>query len=265
MAKKDTPAQSPAAPRKNGQTTSRLPLFYSNPVPLDKQKHASLSLKRNMGLGFVAGVNAVPVNAIEMPQISLFYPIAFSPDENATPVAILGLRDGENLFVDAKNHWAPDMYIPSYIRRYPFIFSEVPGGDQLTLCVDMTESTVSENGDQPFFEKDGSAAPLAKSAMEFCKSYHGAALQTSAFSKAIAESGLLVDREARINVGDKARINFSGFRVIDEKKFAELPDATFLEWRKRGWLAYVYAHLFSGAQWQRLTHLLTERMKKDAA
>lgn len=267
MAKKETPApKSPASSKSAGTPSAgRFPLFYSNPVPLDKQKHANLSLKKNMGLSFVAGVNAVPINAIEMPQISQFYPIAFSPDENATPVAILGLRDGENLFLDAKNHWAADMYIPSYIRRYPFIFSEVPGGDQLTLCMDMTDATTTENGEQPFFEKDGSASPLAKSALEFCKSYHAAALQTAAFSKAVAASGVLVEREARINVGDKARINFSGFRIIDEKKFAELPDATILEWRKNGWLAFVYAHLFSGAQWQRLTRILSEKMQKEAA
>lgn len=260
MPKKETPAPK-AAPAPAG----RLPLFYSNPIPLDKSKHTNLSLRRNMGLGFVANINAVPINVIEMPQISQFYPIAFSPDENATPVAILGLRDGENLFVDAQNLWAEHMYIPAYIRRYPFIFSEVPGTDQLTLCLDMTEATIQENGDQPFFEKDGSASPLAKSALEFCKSYHAAALQTADFSKAIAQSGILVDREARINVADKARINFSGFRIVDEKKFAELPDQIFLEWRARGWLPFIYAHLFSGAQWQRLTHLLSEKMKKDAA
>lgn len=249
----------PAAARAAG-----LPLFYKNPVPLDSKEHTKLKLKQNFGLGFTKGINAVPVNLIEMPQICHFYPIAFSPDKNATPVAILGLRDGENLFLNEDNTWQ-DAYIPAYIRRYPFIFSEMPDGEQLTLCVDMDDAIISEKGDQPLFDKDGKPSDLANNALEFCKSYHAAAQQTIEFSKALAESDLLVEREAQINAAGNRRINFSGFKIIDEKKLAEMDDKTFIEWRKKGWLPFLYAHLFSGAQWQRLTQLLNMRLEKEAA
>ena len=131
--------------------------------------------------------------------------------------------------------------------------------------MDETPQTVDKKGTQKFFGKDGSPTDLAKNALEFCKSYHGAAQQTQAFSKALQASGLLIDREAQINVTGNRRINFAGFRIIDEKKFGEMDDKTFLEWRKKGWLPYIYAHLFSGAQWQRLTLMLNERLEKEAA
>lgn len=261
MAKADDKANGKAA----AQAPANMPLFYTKPTPLDAKAHGDLGLKKNFGFDFTTGINAVPVNLIEMPQICHYYPIAFSPDGNATPVAILGLRDNENLFLKNDKTWEDDAYIPAYIRRYPFIFSEMPDGDQLTLCVDMNDKVIEKGGEQAFFDKEGKPSELANNALEFCKSYHAAAQQTIKFSKALADAGVLVDREAQINVGGDKRINFSGFMIIDEKKLAELDDKTFLMFRKEGWLPYIYAHLFSGSQWQRLTKLLNGRLEKEAA
>ena len=164
MADKEAAAkQDPSAEGAN------LPLFYKQPTPLDSKKHVALGLKKDFGLGFTKEVNAVPINMIEMPQICHFYPIAFSPDNNATPVALVVLRDNENLFVDQKGDWQTNTYIPAYIRRYPFIFSEVPGSDQLTLCIDMSDDVVGEKSEQKFFNESGEPTQLAQNALEFCK------------------------------------------------------------------------------------------------
>eukprot|EP00919_Chromeraceae_sp_WS-2016_P000133 GHVR01000346.1.p1 GENE.GHVR01000346.1~~GHVR01000346.1.p1 ORF type:complete len:159 (+),score=7.62 GHVR01000346.1:58-477(+) len=138
----------------------------------------------------------------------------------------------------------------------------MPANDQLSLCIDLDKDIVESKGDQPFFDKEGKPSQLSQNALEFCKSYHAAAQQTVAFGQEIAASGILVERQAEINIGDGKRINFAGFRIIDEKKLAELDDKTFLEWRQKGYLPFLYAHLFSGAQWQKLTHLLNKRMNK---
>lgn len=244
---------------------SGLPLFYKNPVALEAAQHQDLSLKQDFGFSFAREVNAVPINLIEMPQISHIYPIAFSNDGSATPVAIMGLRDKENLFVQDNGYWEADTYIPAYIRRYPFIFSENSENDKLTLCVDYRDEFVVEDTSQPFFDKEGNPTQLSKNALEFCKSYHAATQQTVAFSKALAKSELLIDRQADINIKGNRRITFSGFSIIDEKKLADLPDKTFLEWREKGWLPFVYAHLFSGVNWQRLTRMVNQRIEPEAA
>lgn len=245
--------------------SNALPLFYQQPAPLDAQQHQGLSLKTNFGFEFTRGVNAVPVNLIEMPQVCHSYPIAFSPDGNATPVAILGLRDGENLFLKSDGSWAREGYIPAYIRRYPFIFSELPDSEQLALCIDLDESVVETGGEQRFFDEDGKPSELSNNALEFCKSYHAAAQQTLDFSHFLTKSDLLVTREAQINVSKQTRINFSGFKVIDEKRFAELPAEQFLHMRKKGWLPFVYAHLFSGTAWQQLSAMLQKRLPQEEA
>lgn len=264
MAPKKNTSKTKETPNKQGGT-STMPLFYSKPTPLDAKSHGKLSLKKDIGLSFTKEVNAVPINLIEMPQICHFYPIAFSNDGNATPVAILGIRDNENLYVSDKGEWEKDVYIPAYIRRYPFIFSEIPNSDKLTLCMDVTDSTTSKDNSQPLFDKDGAPTQLANNALEFCKSYHSAAQQTIEFSKALEASNLLVDRQAEITVADNKKITFSGFKVIDEKKLAELKDKDFLEWRSKGWLPFLYAHLFSGMNWQRLTKLVSNRITAEAA
>lgn len=256
----ETAAAPEAEAKPQAEAASDLPLFYNNPVALDATKHGKLGLIESFGLKFAAGTNAVPVNMIEMPQICHCYPIAFSPDENASPVAVLGLRDSENLFVDSEYKWEENMYIPAYIRRYPFIFSEIPGHSSLSLCVDHNEDVVSEDSPQKFFSDEGEASDLSKNALDFCKSYHSAAQQTAEFCKAVKEADLLIERRAEITVADGTRINFSGFRIIDEQKFNALSNDTILEWRKKGWLPFVYAHFFSGGQWQRLTRLLNKRV-----
>ena len=265
MAKKKNPTDKKDNATGGDQAPANMPLFYKKPTPLDAKLHGDMALQKNFGFGFTEGVNAVPVNLIEMPQVCHFYPIAFSPDGNATPVAILGLRDNENLFLKSDNTWLENTYVPAYVRRYPFIFSEMPGGEQLTLCVDMNDDIIEKKGEQPFFDKDSKPTQLSQNALEFCKSYHAAAQQTIEFSKALAESDILVEREAQINIAGNKRINFSGFKIIDEAKFAALDEKTFLDWRAKGWLPFVYAHLFSGAQWQRLTALLNADIDEEAA
>lgn len=270
MAKK----KSKTTKSKKTPAATALPLFYQKPMPLDAKKHANLSLKKNFGFNFTQEVNAVPVNMIEMPQICHFYPIAFSPDENATPVAILGLRDKENLFVEHDGGWDMNTsYIPAYIRRYPFIFSEIPDTDQLTLCFDNMPEVIQKGDEQKFFDDDGAPSKLAQEALNFCKSYHAAAQQTLEFSRFINELGILTEQEAQINVAGNRRIKFSGFRVIDREKFFDLDDKALGELHRKGWLAAIYAHYFTlppnpellSMQWQNLTRLLNKRLEQEAA
>ena len=139
----------------------------------------------------------------------------------------------------------------------------MPNSDQLTLCMDITEETAEDGGAQGFFDSTGQPTTLSQNALEFCKSYHSAVQQTIEFSKALAKSGLLVERQAEISLITGGKVSFAGFRVIDEQKLAALDDTTFMDWRKRNWLPFLYAHLFSGAQWQSLTRLLNARLSND--
>lgn len=242
------------------------PLLYTNPTPLDSKQHAGLGLRNNMDLAFTRNIHAVPVNLIEFPQLSHYYPIVFSPDASASPVAILGLRENENLNVTTDNRWVDEQaYIPSYIRRYPFIFAEITGTDQLTLCVENTPAILQQGGDMPLFGADGKPTALTQNALEFCKSFHAATTQTKEFGPILHASGLLVEREAEIPLPNQKTLRFGGFRIIDEAKWAKLDPAVLIEWKNKGYLGAIYAHLFSAAQWARLTRLYAARHLAKAA
>lgn len=256
-----------AAPAKNlnggtdKKSESNLPLFYESPVLLNSATHADLALKKNIGYGFAAKTNAVPITMMEMPQVAACYPIAFAADETATPVAIVGLRRDENLFVNKKNEWEAGNYIPAYVRRYPFIFAQSKNSDKFSLSADINKNTTEKNGEQMFFNKDGTTTEVTNNALEFCKAYHAHAMSTLEFAKALVKQDLLVAREAVITLDNKQKINLGGLRVIDEQKLAKLPDNVVLDWHKKGWMAMAYAQLLSGAQWQRLNQRLKTVLK----
>lgn len=243
-----------------------MPLFYTKPEPLEPARHGDLALKEEIGFGFAAKVNALPLNMVEIPQAAAHYPIAFSPDGQGTPLAILGLRDDENLFVDADGNWAENAYIPAYARRYPFLLMRMRADqdgaeDRFALCVDAVKGVTTKKGGRALFEGK-EPTQLTSDALEFCKNYQGAAAQTQAFGEALAQAGLLTERQVQVDVPGKHRVNFSGFRMVDEKALAALDDTAFLGLRSSGYLPFVYAHLISGQQWPGLGRRLGERMEK---
>jgi SapC len=70
------------------------------------------------------------------------------------------------------------------------------------------------------------------------------------------ERDLLMPNDAKIETGEGTQIQLSGFLVVDPKKFDQLPDSVFCEWRARGWIGLIYAQLLSSHRWQNLVDLL---------
>lgn len=245
--------------KSTAEKTSQLPLLYQQPIVLDKRLHNKVSLRQDWNYSFAAKINAVPVNLIELPEAMRFYPIAFTANEQATPLAILGLRDNENLFVNANGKWQDDTYIPAYVRRYPFIFSTRPDNDNLTLCIDDANGILQNDKSNALFNDDGTPGTATERALEFCKSYQAASDQTEQFAKALQASGVLVDRRASVQMPDGQALNLAGFRQIDQEKYYNLPAETLQEWHKNSWTASVYAHLFSTANWCDLVKMMQQR------
>lgn len=237
-------------------TDPTLPLFYKSPRPMQAVRHADLSLRAEPNYAFAAGTNSVPLMAAEFAAACKQFPILFADGPVVQPVALLGLRTGENLFVDANGNWEDAAYIPAYVRRYPFIFLE--NADQLTLCIDETADAVVPGRDNPFFV-DGQPSALTNNALEFVKEVQAQNGYTTEFAAAVTGAGLLSEKRADITLNNGERLSLAGFKVIDELAFNQLPAETLAEWRDRGWLGLVYAHLISVSSWSGLVDRLARQ------
>lgn len=228
---------------------STLPLFYAQPQVLQPRRHGARSLAGSADYRFTAHTNAVPLVAAELPTASRCFPVVFTDEAVPQPVAVLGLRTGQNLFVDAHGGWQPGSYVPAYVRRYPFIFLENEDRTEYTLCIDEAAAAVVPGSWNPLFDASDRPTALTRSALAFCRDYQAQIEPTQEFTRALAAAQLLVDHRADITLKDGQRLSLSGFKVIDEAKFNAMPDAEFCRWRARGWLPWVYAHFASVGAW----------------
>lgn len=232
------------------------PLFYENPVALHPQTLAGAALADPLDYGFARDTNIIPISLNEIPLAAQTYPVAFTIDGGVRPVAVVGVRDDENLFVDSRGRWADNAYVPAYVRRYPFILGEQDGGEFVTLCIDHCPRVLVAEGRGKALFQGEEPTGLVKRAFEFCQSYRAMEAATGPFIEALIEHALLDARVATISMPDGGEIRLAGFATLDEAKLRGLSDEVFLEFRHKGWLKAIYAQLQSTLNW----NLLADRL-----
>lgn len=235
------------------QPQPQLPLFYRNLVPLNTEMHASWGLKPRTDLAFARETHAVPITVDEFALAQRFYPIVFGTDEVPVPLALVGLREGENLFIEPDGQWRPRAYIPAYIRRHPFMLARLqPDAQVLSLVFDDSWGLVAEDGEQKLF--DGTEpSELTKGILKFCEEFEAAVARTRGFMEELNRLGLLMDGQASIQNPDMPEpANFSGFRMVDEKKLQNIRGDHARKMVQNGMMGLIYAHLFSLGQMREL-------------
>ena len=231
-----------------------LPLFYTHVVGVNPATHPDLTLDRATGYGFAAKAQSVPLGLSELDAAAQHFPILFTAGPNPVPVALLGLAEGRNLFVTPTGAWLTDAYVPAYVRAYPFIFVEDPTGKTVYVGMQPDAPALRSERGQRLFE-DGRPTPLLNEAVAFCTAFREAATAAATFGQALHAARLLEEEEATVNFTAGGSTRIRGFQLVKPERLAELDDATFLEWRRLGWLAAVYAHLHSAGRWGKLIEL----------
>jgi len=245
-------------------------MFYSRPEPLTPELHGKLGVIRKDGpFGFAAVGHAVPLTVGEFQLAAVTGPIIFVGDDKL-PIAVMGLNSGENMFVRPDGMFEPGVYIPAYIRRYPFVFATDNSAGQMVLCIDRAADFIVEGGgDMAFFEANGEPSEYTKNCIEFCNSFEVERQRTSGFVQLLKDLDLFEPKVANFTPmnpdgtpGTPTKI--ADYFGVSEEKLAKLPADKLLELRDNGALQQIYAHLLSLVGWDRLIALAMARQPQAA-
>ncbi len=227
---------------------ANLPIFYNDLTPLSSSAHAGYRVRTSDTAPFLAKTHAVPVTVDEFITAQRFYPIVFSVGDEPVPLALMGLNDGVNTFIDDDGRLLQQpTYIPAYARRYPFMLARLqPNAEELSLCFDPGSGLVGdfEEGNL-LFDGDKPAESL-NAILKFCEEFEMAAQRTTAFVKELKAADLLIDGEVSVQPQDAEQpFIYRGFQMVSEEKVRELRGDELRKFNQNGILPLIVAHLFS--------------------
>jgi hypothetical protein len=226
------------------------PFGYSKIVPLYRNSRVRLPQPGQLP-PFVTQTNAVPITYTEFAAAGRDYPLVFiSTDQEKTfsPVALIGIAGDENLFVK-NGAWAPNVYIPAYVRRYPFCMARVTldaqeQADRLT-CVEKDFLPDNEGEGELMFDESGNALPAWQPIAQLLEEYERDLERTREMSNILRDYALFEPFTLQATLKDSGPLNLTGMYRIDEHKLESLNAAQLRNLMKKGILGRIYAHLIS--------------------
>ena len=239
-------------------------LFYSQPEPLNLEQHGRIGLRRMDGpFGFAAKSQVVPLTVTEFGLAGLSFPIIFAGDRRQ-PLAVMGVNPDVNMFIGADGAFETGVYVPAYIRRYPFVLANDASAEQLVVCIDRSAPMLGELPDLPFFDAAGKPTEYTQNCITFCNDYEVEVRRTESFVTLLTELDLFETRKAThtpLNTDGTpaATQDIAEFFAVSEEKLKALPDAKIRELLDNGALGQIYAHLMSLVGWDRLISLAITR------
>jgi hypothetical protein len=229
-------------------------------VLLDRDKHRKRKVRPSTSFAFARNANSLYLAGVEFNEACKEYAIVFTrlASGRTVPVAMLGLRPRENLFVDSQERWDAH-YIPAFVRRYPFVLADLPGRSDMAVCVDEAFEGLNASEGEPLFDAQGGNTPFLQNALDFLNRYQAEYVRTEAFCRRLEQAGLLVEMNAKADLVDGRSFTVNGLLIVDEKKLLALPDATALSLFRSGELHLISMHLMSLSNMQKLVDRMAAR------
>jgi len=233
----------------------RPPYGYQEVVPLTKQHRVVLPESRKLPLVFRT-LSAVPLSFTEFSVACRDFPIAFVSGDNGAsyvPMVVLGLENQQNLFVTTENSWAENVYLPAYVRRFPFCMTRVTvdGKEQADRVACVEKRAISDKG-EALFDKQGEPLPAWAERQNLIFEYEADRLRSEEMCKTLGHLGLLEAFTVQAVPNEGTPVAMTGMYRVAEQRMADLPGDKLKELAQSGILSRVYAHLISLSNFGRL-------------
>jgi len=242
-------------------TMTKQMLIYEKAEVISLETHGDVSVAPVTSLDFAATLNSLPILAAEFERAGAQAPIVFAGEgESLTPVLLLGLADGQNLFINAEGQWT-GRYLPAFLRRYPFIFTTTPGQpERLSLCIDMGFAPVNREGrGERLFDEGGNRTPFLDNALTFTSEYQSQFQATRMLTTRLHELDLMEPASITATLPDGQKLVLGGFQRVQPDRLQALPDAEVLALHRSRLLDLIHLHIASMGQMQGLMERLANR------
>jgi hypothetical protein len=241
-------------------------MFYRQLEPLSIERHRALGVSQvSNPFSFLADTHLVPLTVDEFGLAAVCYPIIFDT-QSRTPLAVMGLRTGMNVFVEPDGSLDPEVYLPAFARRYPFLPIIAGGqqqqpppegqeGDRIVVCIDRSAKMVSASPELAFFEGD-QPSKYTQDAIQFCREFDVLARRTQDFVRLMEQHGLFELTPLALPIanpdGTRSEQRIGEYLRISDQKLNGLPKDVYLDLRDRGVTAVMHAHLLSLGLWPKI-------------
>lgn len=231
--------------------------IYKNPIFLNSVQHKSVHVAPVENYLFGRKLNSVLIVGQEFLEAAKTFPVVFARSgDDITAIAILGLRNNENLFIDKDGRWREDTYIPAFFRRYPFVLADdVDSKGSSAVCVDSSYSGFGKRSGMKLFKDDGSVSEEFNKVISFLKNFQAQYESTKEMISLLKEYDLFQDVSANITLPAGEKLGFSGLMMINETAMLGLDDEKAMNLFRKGYLAWIYAHLYSLSNFRKLMKL----------
>jgi len=244
------------------------PYGYQEIVPLTKQHRVVLPQGRKLPLVF-RELNALPLSFTEFAVACRDYPIAFvggGNDGSFVAMAVLGLENQQNLFIAPDGGWDAAVYLPAYVRRYPFCMTRVTvdGREQPERVACVEKRALSDRG-ETLHDARGEPLPAWEERKKLLFEYESDLVRAEEMCREVAQLQLLETFTMQAVPNQGTPVAMTGLYRVAEEKLAALAPEKLAALARKGILARIYAHLISLANFGRLLDRRSALAKTPAA
>lgn len=231
------------------------PFGYKEIVPLTKAHRVAVAADGKLPDVFRSQI-VIPLSYSEISLASHDYPMVFvSGDQGKTvaAMAVVGLEQQKNLYVNADGMWERLSYVPAYVRRYPYCMTRVnvDGKEQSERIVCVEKAALSDSG-QALHDDKGEPLPAWEAVRKFLYEFETDLARTEAMCKILVELNLLEPFTMQAKPEQGEGISLAGMYRVVEAKLPELAADKLKELVQNGVLPRIYAHLMSMSNFTKL-------------